>query len=802
MCEGARTAAGEGLSELLLACDLLDGNSRKPFGRLPVQLPESALEARKQARPQHHSLVRFPAPPSPCQLLCGIARAMPPWAEVTLAQTALMVSTADEVGWVAMEGEGGGAWVLLVQCTSGGSAASSRLYPLFTQELDRFVRRHYLADAPVERVVLCPDCRTEKRAEVGQVAYAECLRAFCAGERVVLCPLRPSLHRLALCDVAPDIRLTQTPLIAKVDAVKARDTAAASSGKQTRARLGHHLVTVAVLDMDKKMKYSDADPYQTLYLLCELRHPNVVRVLGALQPSPQQQQLSAVMPAAETVTLEAALSARSELLVFSPALQSKVALHVARGMQFLHAHGVVHGSLRPDRVCFDTHTDSGRVLVPVDALDDDESWRFQPPEQLRGTARGSAAGDVYAYGMLLYVWAVAGAFSVWKLPFGAKASRDEWRKDAKIEKICDEGLRPVMPSDTAEAVLQLAHRCWDGEPERRGSFEDVLLALGDARPAAPAKLQRGAAAAAAAAKKVAFSTRTLCDVGETIICMNLVHGRFVWISTSRPRIAVFDLQDDSLKSEGIAPTAVIQTLRWMPASDTVWAGAMDGTLFVWRVANCSAAPLSSRQHNNSVTAICVLDHDRVITADLTGDLVVWRSAVRDELRKLAPVASCGQPVRSMEVVKHNKAHLLVAVANAVILFDCQNSVYTQLFAFKHPGMSVASILLHKNALWVAGGTGVHVFDYEGRELRHERKNTSKSKIISLVLLQGLHSVPCTVSVNSTLDLFDDADGAVTVTDSLFDEKLTGKFNSSAFLLGRNEIVIARDSTVVMWKIAV
>ncbi len=84
-----------------------------------------------------------------------------------------------------------------------------------------------------------------------------------------------------------------------------------------------------------------------------------------------------------------------------------MALDVARGLLFLHTHNVVHGSLRPDRICFDTHTNSSRVLLPIDALDDEESWRFQPPEQLRGAARATMAGDVYAYGMLVYVWAVA-----------------------------------------------------------------------------------------------------------------------------------------------------------------------------------------------------------------------------------------------------------------------------------------------------------------------------------------------------------------------------------------------------------
>lgn len=47
----------------------------------------------------------------------------------------------------------------------------------------------------------------------------------------------------------------------------------------------------------------------------------------------------------------------------------------------------------------------------------------QPPEVLRSGAQATVAGDVYAFGMLLYVMAAAGCFAEYKLPFGSKGSR-------------------------------------------------------------------------------------------------------------------------------------------------------------------------------------------------------------------------------------------------------------------------------------------------------------------------------------------------------------------------------------------
>jgi serine/threonine protein kinase len=49
-----------------------------------------------------------------------------------------------------------------------------------------------------------------------------------------------------------------------------------------------------------------------------------------------------------------------------------------------------------------------------------ESWRYQPPEVLRSGSQATIAGDVYAYGVLLFVMAAAGCFGEYKLPFGAK----------------------------------------------------------------------------------------------------------------------------------------------------------------------------------------------------------------------------------------------------------------------------------------------------------------------------------------------------------------------------------------------
>jgi hypothetical protein len=107
-----------------------------------------------------------------------------------------------------------------------------------------------------------------------------------------------------------------------------------------------------------------------------------------------------------------------------------------------------------------------------------------------------------------------------------------------------------MPSQTPEAVQDMANRCWDADPARRGTFVDVVAALGgDPNPEQQQQATFGGNATPPTTKKAVFSTRTLCDVSETIISMSLVHGRTVWISTSRPRIALFDLQDDALKNE-------------------------------------------------------------------------------------------------------------------------------------------------------------------------------------------------------------------------------------------------------------
>jgi hypothetical protein len=91
-------------------------------------------------------------------------------------------------------------------------------------------------------------------------------------------------------------------------------------------------------------------------------------------------------------------------------LQERIALDVARGLDCLASVlRVAHGLLCPRHIYLvsasaDSSEPVAKLSVPVDATCrfDDESWRYQPPEVLQSGSQCTVAGDVYAFGMLLY----------------------------------------------------------------------------------------------------------------------------------------------------------------------------------------------------------------------------------------------------------------------------------------------------------------------------------------------------------------------------------------------------------------
>ena len=160
-----------------------------------------------------------------------------------------------------------------------------------------------------------------------------------------------------------------------------------------------------------------------------------------------------------------------------------IALEIARGLEELHARGLVHRDLKPDNVLLGR---AGEVKITDFGIAHDPKEpaltrsgvslgtpAYMAPEQLRGE-RVDFRADLFALGALLYEL-LSGA-----TPF---APPNPEEKDAepsqlrRIERGHFQPLRRVAPG-TPRALARIVHRCLRAHPKRRiGSTAELRRLL-------------------------------------------------------------------------------------------------------------------------------------------------------------------------------------------------------------------------------------------------------------------------------------------------------------------------------------
>jgi len=144
----------------------------------------------------------------------------------------------------------------------------------------------------------------------------------------------------------------------------------------------------------------------------------------------------------------------------------KVAVGIAKGLQYLHENGVILRDLKPDNVGFDENGtpvifDLGfaRELHTVHKKEVAGSLRYMSPEI--GLSQGATlASDVYSFGVLLY------ELCTLEKPFKQYKGRPEFIQDVFLN-----NYRPDLANISSKAIRDLISNCWHKEQSKRPNMK-------------------------------------------------------------------------------------------------------------------------------------------------------------------------------------------------------------------------------------------------------------------------------------------------------------------------------------------
>lgn len=228
----------------------------------------------------------------------------------------------------------------------------------------------------------------------------------------------------------------------------------------------------------KLLERPEADPAQAqlleqqfvqeVMMLAELRHPNIVKFVGACR---KPIVWCIVTGYAKGGSVRNFLNRRQNRSV-PLKLAVKQALDVARGMAYVHGLGFIHRDLKSDNLLISGDksikiADFGvaRIEVKTEGMTPETgTYRWMAPEMIQHRPYNQKV-DVYSFGIVL-----------WELITGTLPFPNMTAVQAAFA-VVNKGVRPAIPHECLPALGEIMTRCWDANPDVRPPFTDVVRML-------------------------------------------------------------------------------------------------------------------------------------------------------------------------------------------------------------------------------------------------------------------------------------------------------------------------------------
>ncbi|KAM0020490.1 putative dual-specificity kinase TKL-Pl-4 family [Helianthus debilis subsp. tardiflorus] len=207
---------------------------------------------------------------------------------------------------------------------------------------------------------------------------------------------------------------------------------------------------------------------QEVMMLARLKHPNIVRFIGACR---KPMVWCIVTEYAKGGSVRQFLTKRQNRSV-PLKLAVKQALDVARGMEYVHALGLIHRDLKSDNLLISADksikiADFGvaRIEVQTEGMTPETgTYRWMAPEMIQHRSYTQKV-DVYSFGIVL-----------WELITGMLPFQNMTAVQAAFA-VVNKGVRPTIPYDCLPVLGEIMVRCWDINPDVRPPFTEVVRML-------------------------------------------------------------------------------------------------------------------------------------------------------------------------------------------------------------------------------------------------------------------------------------------------------------------------------------
>ncbi|XP_048536069.1 RGS domain-containing serine/threonine-protein kinase A-like [Triticum urartu] len=209
---------------------------------------------------------------------------------------------------------------------------------------------------------------------------------------------------------------------------------------------------------------------QEVSLMKKLRHPNIILFMGAVASQERLCIVTEFLPRGSLFRL-----LQSNIGKLDPRRRVNMAIDIARGMNYLHSSipTVVHRDLKSPNLLVDKNwtvkvADFGLSRLKHETFLSTKTGKGTPqwmaPEVLRSEPSNEKS-DVFSYGVVL--WELATQMIPWDTLNTMQVIGAVGFMDHRLE----------IPSDVDPQWASMIESCWESEPQRRPSFQELLERL-------------------------------------------------------------------------------------------------------------------------------------------------------------------------------------------------------------------------------------------------------------------------------------------------------------------------------------